>query len=304
MVKKEIKDIPSSVKARLTTKAKEQHEEVQSVLVRYGIERFLYRLSVSEYKDQFLLKGAALFSLWFDEPHRPTKDLDLLGFGPNDIPALEETIKSICRIKTEEDGLEFPADTVRGERIREEEAYQGVRVKFTALLGRARLPLQVDIGFGDAVTPKPETAEFPTLLDFPAPNLRVYPKETVIAEKFEAMVKLGEANGRMKDFWDLSYLIEEFEFEGELLQSALRATFENRRSHFPNELPVALTDDFAANAMVLARWTAFIKRNRIERSKDLSVIVQQLRGFFGPIIESARGRNRFSMSWSKATGWS
>ena len=217
---------------------------------------------------------------------------------------MEETIKSICRIKTEEDGLEFPADTVRGERIREEEAYQGVRVKFTALLGRARLPLQVDIGFGDAVTPKPETAEFPTLLDFPAPNLRVYPKETVIAEKFEAMVKLGEANGRMKDFWDLSYLIEEFEFEGELLQSALRATFENRRSHFPNELPVALTDDFAANAMVLARWTAFIKRNRIERSKDLSVIVQQLRGFFGPIIESARGRNRFSMSWSKATGWS
>lgn len=304
MVKKDIKDIPSSVKARLTNKAKERQEEVQSVLVRYGIERFLYRLSVSEYKDQFLLKGAALFSLWFDEPHRPTKDLDLLGFGPNDIPALEETIKSICRIKTEEDGLEFPADTVRGERIREEEAYQGVRVKFTALLGRAKVPLQVDIGFGDAVTPKPETAEFPTLLDFPGPKLRVYPKETVVAEKFEAMVKLGEANGRMKDFWDLSYLIEEFEFEGELLQYALRATFENRRSPFPNELPVALRDEFAENAMIAARWTAFINRNQIERSNDLSEVIRGLRVFLHPIIRAEVANTRFTMKWEFSHGWS
>ncbi|MEQ1924198.1 MAG: nucleotidyl transferase AbiEii/AbiGii toxin family protein, partial [Pyrinomonadaceae bacterium] len=266
MVKKETKDIASSVKARLTALAKKRGEDVQSILVRYGVERFLYRLSVSEHKDRFLLKGAALFSLWFDAPHRPTKDLDLLGFGPSDIPSMEDTIKSICRVKTE-DGMEFLTDSVRSELIRGEEAYQGVRIKLTAKLGQARIPLQVDVGFGDAVTPKPEVADFPTLLDLPAPSLKVYPKETVVAEKFAAMVRFGEANGRMKDFWDVNYLLEEFEFDGELLQRALRATFENRQTPFPTVLPIALQDEFGENPLVAARWKAFINRNRIDRSK-------------------------------------
>ncbi len=302
MAKKEIKDISSSVKARLTDKAKERREEVQSVLVRYGVERFLYRLSVSEYKNRFLLKGAALFSLWFDAPHRPTKDLDLLGFGPNDILTLEHTIRSICKVKTE-DGLEFLADTVSGEHIREEEIYHGVRIKFAAKLGQARIPLQVDVGFGDAVTPKPEIADFPTLLDFPAPRLKVYPKETVIAEKFDAMVKLGEANGRMKDFWDINYLLEEFEFDGEMIRSAVRATFANRQSRFPTSLPIALRDEFAENAMVAARWKAFITRNRIERSNDLLQIVRLLRAFFRPIIESEEEETHFLMTWNISGGW-
>lgn len=302
MAKKETKDMGASVKARLTGIAKQRGEDVQSVLVRYGVERFLYRLSESEYKDRFLLKGAALFSLWFDAPHRPTKDLDLLGFGPSDIPTLEDTIKSICGVKTE-DGLEFLANTVSGELIREEEAYQGVRIKFIAMLGRARIPLQVDVGFGDAVTPKPEAADFPTLLDFPSPRLKVYPKETVVAEKFEAMVKFGEANGRMKDFWDVNYLLEEFEFDGKLIQSALSATFENRETSFPTVLPIALKNEFAQNSMIAARWNAFIARNRIERSTDLSKIVRQLRAFFGPIIESNEEKTRFSMTWYKGRGW-
>lgn len=301
---KKTKDVAASVKARLTAKAKERGEDVQSILVRYGVERFLYRIGVSEHKDKFLLKGAALFSLWFDAPHRPTKDLDLLGFGPSDIPTLEDTIKSICRVKAE-DGLEFLADTVRGERIREEEAYQGVRIKVTAKLGQARLPLQVDVGFGDAVTPRPEVADFPTLLDFPAPRLKVYPKETVVSEKFEAMVRFGKANGPMKDFWDVNYLLEEFEFDGALLQSALRATFENRQTPFPTVLPIALKNEFAKNAMVAARWNAFINRNRIERSNDLSEIVQQLRAFLEPIIEAKPGKNLFSIIWKPARrGWS
>lgn len=298
MAKKEVKDVAASVRARLTTRAKERGEDVQSVLVRYAVERFLYRLGVSQQASRFLLKGAALFSLWFDAPHRPTKDLDLLGFGQNDIQTLEETIASICQIESE-DGLEFLADTVHGEPIREEEVYGGVRIKFVARLGQARIRLQVDVGFGDAVTPDAEMADFPTLLDFPAPRLKVYPKETVMAEKFNAMVKLGEANGRMKDFWDVNYLLDEFEFDGTLIQSALRATFENRQTPFPTALPIALKDEFATNPMVLARWKAFVTRNRIDRSNDLSVIVQQLRLFFEPIIESERGRDRFSMTWKK-----
>ena len=302
MAKKETKDIASSVKARLTSLAKERGEDVQSVLVRYGVERFLYRLSVSEYNDRFLLKGAALFSLWFDAPHRPTKDLDLLGFGPSDIPSMEDTIKSICRIETE-DGLEFLTDTVRGEPIREKEAYQGVRIKFTAKLGQARIPLQVDVGFGDAVTPKPEIADFPTLLDLPAPRLMVYPKETVVAEKFAAMVRFGEANGRMKDFWDVNYLIEEFEFEGELLQQALRATFENRNIPFPTALPIALRDEFAENPMIVARWNAFINRNRIERSRDLSQVIGQLRLFLKPIVHAEAAMQLLTSNWKPGRAW-
>lgn len=302
MAKKPLKNISSSVRARLTTRAKEKNEDVQSMFIRYGVERFLYRLSVSEPKDRFLLKGAALFSLWFDAPHRPTKDLDLLGFGSSDISDLEDTIKSICEIKVD-DGLEFLTDTVTGGLIREEEKYQGVRVKFIAKLGQARITLQVDVGFGDAVTPHPMVAEFPTLLDFPAPRLRVYPKETVVAEKFEAMVKLGEANGRMKDFWDVNYLLEEFEFDGQVLRSALRATFESRGSTFPTVLPVALGDEFAANPMVLARWTAFISRNRIERSKILSEVIAELRKFFGPIIEIEEMKKPFLLHWNKYRAW-
>lgn len=302
MAKKETKDMASSVKARLTSLAKERGEDVQSVLVRYGVERFLYRLSVSEYNDRFLLKGAALFSLWFDAPHRPTKDLDLLGYGPSDIPSMEGTIRSICRLKAD-DGLEFLTDTVRGESIRADEEYQGVRIKFTAKLGQARISLQVDVGFGDAVTPKPLVAEFPTLLDLPAPRLKVYPKETVVAEKFAAMVRFGEANGRMKDFWDVNYLLEEFEFDGELLQQALRATFENRQTKFPAILPIALRDEFAQIPMVVARWNAFINRNRIERSKDLSQVIMQLRTFLEPIVQAEAEKQLFSSNWKPGRAW-
>lgn len=302
MAKKETKDMGASVKARLTGIAKEHGEDVQSVLMRYGAERFLYRLSISEHRNRFLLKGAALFSLWFDAPHRPTKDLDLLGYGPSDIPSLEDIVRSICGVKTE-DGLEFLANTVSGELIREEEAYQGVRIKFIAMLGRARIPLQVDIGFGDTVTPKAKAADFPTLLDFPSPRLKVYPKETVVAEKFEAMVKFGEANGRMKDFWDVNYLLEECEFDGKLVQAALSATFENRQTSFPTVLPIALKNEFAENSLIATRWNAFITRNRIERSVDLTKILRQLRAFFGPIIESKEEKNRFSMTWHKGRGW-
>jgi predicted nucleotidyltransferase component of viral defense system len=161
--------------------------------MRFASERFLYRISLSEYKDKFLLKGAALFAFWFNQPHRPTKDLDLLGSGANDIPTLENIVRKICAIDGE-DGLQFLIDSVKGRKIREEEVYQGVRLTFLAILERARIPVQVDVGFGDAVTPKAKKETLPTILDLPAPKIKIYPKETVIAEKFEAMVKLGIGN--------------------------------------------------------------------------------------------------------------
>lgn len=226
----------ASIKAKLTNQAREKGEELQNLLMRFAVERFLYRLSISEHKEAFLLKGAALFAFWFDEPHRPTKDLDLLGSGAGDIPTLEKTVREICRIDGE-DGLQFLADSVKGEKIREEAFYGGVRVTLTAMLERARIPVQVDVGFGDAVTPQAVKEILPTILDLlPAPRVKVYPKETVVAEKFEAMVKFGIANSRMKDFWDINYLIREFDFDGALLQKAIRATFPSRQTPFPENL--------------------------------------------------------------------
>lgn len=299
---KVLKNVDASIRAKLAEIARRDGENFENVLVRYASERFLYRLSKSVHKDKFLLKGAALLSLWFNERHRPTRDLDFLGFGASDIPTLEEIIKEICRIDFA-DGLQFLADTVTGEKIREEEAYQGVRLEFRAMLGNARIPIRVDIGFGDAVTPQYEDVEFPTILDSPAARIKVYPKETVIAEKFEAMVRFGIANSRMKDFWDVHLLISEFDFEGNVTQSAVVATFENRRTPFPTGVPIALTRDFSQNLRVVGLWSAFLSRNRIERFTDLTEVIAKLNEFFTPIVTSVQTQTAFNKNWSPRTGW-
>lgn len=296
------KNLAASVKAKLTNQSRERGEELQNLLMRFASERFLYRLSVSEHKEKFLLKGAALFAFWFNQPHRPTKDLDLLGSGANDIPTLETIVREICKIDGE-DGLQFLAESVKGKKIREEEVYQGVRLTFLAMLERARIPVQVDVGFGDAVTPKAEKETLPTILDLPAPKLKIYPKETVIAEKFEAMVKLGIGNSRMKDFWDVRYLIKEFEFDGALLQKAVKATFIGRQTPFPPSLPFALTDEFAANPLINPRWNAFIKRNRIIIEIDFASIIENLREFFAPIIEAETDNKTFNKYWTAGQKW-
>ncbi len=280
----EKKNLAASVRAKLLNQSRESGEQLQNLLMRFAAERLLYRLSLSKHKDSFLLKGAALFAFWFDEPHRPTKDLDLLGFGASDIPALENTLREVCMIAGK-DGLQFLAESVKGENIREGEIYGGIRLTLTAMLEKARIPVQVDIGFGDAVTPDAREEILTTIIDLPAPRLKIYPKETVIAEKFEAMVKLGLSNSRMKDFWDINYLIKEFDFDRELLQKAIRATFKSRQTPMPEKLPVALTDEFAVNPLIVARWEAFIKRNRINSETDLALIIRNLSGFFGRIID-------------------
>ena len=243
-----------------------------------------------------------MFAFWFNQPHRPTKDLDLLGSGENDISTLETIIREICTIDGE-DGLQFVVDSIKGRKIREEEVYQGVRLTFLAMLERARIPVQVDVGFGDAVTPKAKKETLPTILDLPAPKLKIYPKDTVIAEKFEAMVKLGISNSRMKDFWDVRYLIKEFKFDGALLQKAIRATFASRQTLFSQSLPLALTDEFAVNPLINPRWSAFIKRNRITIETDFASIIENLREFFEPIIEAETSDKLFNKYWTAEQKW-
>lgn len=296
------KNLAASVRARLAHLAKETGESLQNLLTRFANERLIYRLSQTTYRESFLLKGATLFAFWFNEPHRPTKDLDLLGYGNNDIETLENVFRKVCQVETE-DGLQFLAETIKGELIRADEEYQGVRVTLTAMLERARIPLQVDVGFGDAVTPVAEEIELNTILDFPAARVRGYPKETVVAEKFEAMVKLGLGNGRMKDFWDVRYLVKELEFDGTLLQKAVRNTFANRQTELPTTLPTALTDEFARNALKISLWKAFIDRNKIKIETDFKLVIESLRDFFTPIIEMEAQNTVLTQIWTPQNGW-
>ncbi|HWA09161.1 MAG TPA: nucleotidyl transferase AbiEii/AbiGii toxin family protein [Opitutaceae bacterium] len=292
--------MPASVRQRLLNLSKERKEPFDLVLVRYGIERLLYRLSRSRHADKFLLKGAMLFALWSDGTHRPTRDVDLLGFGPKDEEELKAIFVELCRLETEPDGLTFLPDSVAATPIREEAAYPGTRVTLEARLENARIPLQVDIGFGDVVTPAPEEIDFPALLDFPAPHLRAYPIYTVVAEKLEASVRLGEANTRMKDFFDLWFLSRKFPFEGELLKDAVTRTFARRQMALPATVPVALAPAFATLKAV--NWAAFLRRNALA-PVEMTAALDAIRAFAWPVMEAATKAAPFNQSWTPGRGW-
>jgi hypothetical protein len=236
----------ASIRARLKQYADSNKEDFNLVLTRYGIERLLYRLATSEHAAQFVLKGALLFDLWYGQPHRPTRDADLLGFGPDDPHALAATFRSLCTMRVVDDGIQFDPASVRVGTIRTEARYAGVRVDLHATLDSARIVLQVDVGFGDAVTPAPQTVAHPSLLrDTPTAMLRVYPKATVVAEKLHAVCILGLTNSRMKDYFDLDLLLQDGELEDAELRRAVAATFERRQSRVPAELPIGLSEAFA-----------------------------------------------------------
>lgn len=231
------KNVAASVQARLLNLARERGEDFQLVLTRYALERLLYRLSRSPHREEFVLKGAMLFQVWSDEPHRPTRDLDLLGRGANTAEQYTSIFRDLAAEPVEEDGLTFVTDTIRAEQIRESQEYNGLRLQFEARLANVRIPIQIDIGVGDAMTPGPIEIEFPTLLDFPPPLLLAYSRETVVAEKFQAMVMLGMINTRMKDFFDLWILSKEYDFDGVTLTGAIRATFDRRATELPSQFP-------------------------------------------------------------------
>ena len=274
-----IKNRAASIRARLKQHADTTGQDFNLTLTHYGLERLLYRLSISEHRQNFLLKGALLFVLWYDVPHRPTRDADLLGFGADDIGSVENVFRSLCQIIAD-DGIEFAPQSVKGIEIRKETGYGGVRIEMVATLDGARIVLQVDIGFGDAVTPGPESVNYPVLLgDLPSPSLLTYPKYTVVAEKFQAVCVLGMTNSRMKDYFDLWVLLRDDDLDPAQLRRAIEATLIRRKTPTPTGVPVGLTDDFAADAGKQTQWRAFLKKNKLEPIA-FNEVVQMLRGVF------------------------
>lgn len=294
------RNLPASARQRLLTLSEHRKEPFDLLLVRYGIERLLYRLSRSPHAEKFLLKGAMLFAIWSDGTHRPTRDVDLLGSGPHDEETLKTIFTDLCRLETEPDGLTFLLESVAAAPIREEAAYPGTRITLEARLENARIRMQVDIGFGDVVTPAPEEITFPPLLDFPAPHLRAYPIYTVVAEKLEASVRLGEANTRMKDFFDLWFLSRKFSFEGEVLKDAITRTFARREIPLPATLPVALTPESAA--LKTATWAAFTHRNALA-PVEMVATLDAIRAFAWPVMAAAANAAPFNQLWTPGNGW-
>ena len=274
-----VKNIGASVRARINNKAKADNVNTQFLLTRYALERMLYRLAVSEHRDSFLLKGALLFDLWYDVPLRPTRDIDLLGFGIAEIPHLIKVFEDLCAIEFE-DGIKFDAASINAEEIRKDANYSGTRLIVVGIIDGAKCTVQVDVGYGDAVTPAPEMATYPVMLeDMPAPELRVYPQYTVIAEKFEAIVSLGIANSRMKDYFDLWVLLRNADLEPSILEQAVQATLTRRGTVMPTGIPVGLSDQFASDKSRVALWDAFVGRNKLN-AESLSETVIYLRERF------------------------
>jgi len=253
----------ASVRQRLLTLAKARDEELEFVMVLYAVERFLHRLAASPHKDRFVLKGAMLMLAWKGTPTRPTRDLDLLGFGEISPQSVTRMIADICADDRVPDGLAFDAASIHIAPVRENQRYGGLRATFMARLGTALIPCQVDIGIGDAITPGPESIQFPSLIGMPATTLRAYPKVTVIAEKFEAMVQLGITNSRMNDFHDVCTLANTFAFNSQGLAAAILATFERRKTPLPADMPIAFTKEFLEDSAKRTQWNAFVKRFKL-----------------------------------------
>ncbi|MFC3146449.1 nucleotidyl transferase AbiEii/AbiGii toxin family protein [Piscinibacterium candidicorallinum] len=290
----------ASVLARLKNRADAKGEDFQLVLTRFAMERLLARLVAAGYQDTFLLKGALLFNLWYDEPHRPTRDMDLLGSGPDDTELLVQRFREIAATQLD-DAVIFDPNTVTAAPIREANAYGGVRVSLMAAIGQTRTPLQVDVAFGDTVTPTPEWADYPALLDdIAAPRVRVYPVYSVIAEKYQAMTTLGLANSRMKDFFDLAYIAAHDDLDGALLAKAIRATFERRKTALPDAPPLAITSAFAKNEDKIKQWRAFMGRSGLG-AMELSDAVATLYDLLWPPTVVARDGTDATATWRAAS---
>ncbi|MEN4041372.1 MAG: nucleotidyl transferase AbiEii/AbiGii toxin family protein [Anaerolineaceae bacterium] len=297
-----IKNLPESVRQRLLNKAHATNRLFNEILQYFAIERFLYRISRSNYSDKFILKGALMFLAWGASIYRPTRDIDFLGFTTNELEAVAKIIQEISVQEVEEDGLAFDPSSVQSERIKEDADYEGVRVKLTGYLGEAKIPLQIDIGFADVVSPAPIMLKYPTILQMPAPHLRGYPPESVVAEKFHAIVFLGSVNSRMKDFYDLWVLAEQFEFDGQTLQKAIVNTFQRRNTTLPRETPVGLSNSFAAENQT--QWKSFVKRIHLEDvPESLSVISQVLNRILIPPIHASASGELFKSIWKPGGPW-
>jgi len=296
-------DVAASVHARLANQARADDRPFQELLQYYGLERFLYRLSKSDYRDRFILKGALMLRVWNAPMTRPTRDIDFLGYTDNSVESLEDIIRTICALETEDDGLKFDPQSVRGERIKEDADYEGVRIKFIGLLGRARIPMQLDIAFGDVVYPAIEESAYPSLLGQPEPVLCMYPRETVVAEKFQAMVYLGTINSRMKDFYDLWLLSRRFDFDGAVLGEAISRTFANRETKIDLD-PVSFKAEFFEANQPVTQWQAFLKKGPVmDAPSTLAEVAGHLRNFLLPVALAVGQGQRFGRRWEAPGPW-
>lgn len=277
--------VTQSVHQKLLNIRDKTGEQFNHLLIRYGLERLLYRLVTSGNDEMFVLKGAMLFVLWQDVPGRPTRDIDLLGFGDVNHERLQQIFADVCVAEVVDDGLHFDPNSIVTDDIRDDQEYHGIRVRLMAYLGNARLAIQIDVGFGDAVTPSPTTIEYPTILDFPAPRIRAYRPATVIAEKFNAMIVLGMMNSRLKDFYDVHVILRNMNIDDQELADAIQATFERRNTSLPDEMPLVFTEDYINDGNKETQWRAFLKRSQLaDYDLPFSQIVHDLQQRLWPIV--------------------
>ncbi len=296
-------NVAASVHRRLLNRAKATGRPFNELLQHYAMERFLYRLAQSPHSRRFVLKGALLLRVWDAPAVRPTMDIDLLGRMSNEVDALTAAVREICGQVVEPDGLKFDGTTVAGERIAEDAEYEGVRVRFRGALGTARITMQLDVGFGDVITPDAAEVNYPTLLDLPAPRLLAYPRETSVAEKFQAMLHLAQLNSRMKDYYDIWLLARAFRFDAALLAQAIHKTCE-RRSTAITATPVALSDAFANDPVKQTQWRAFRRKSELsEAPPELLDVVGVVRQFVGPVAEALAAGRSFSGIWEPPGPW-
>lgn len=295
------KNIPASIHDRLANEARKINRPFQELLEHFAMERFLYRLSISEHSDYFILKGALLLRVWDTPAARPTRDIDFLGHTSNSPGNITRMIREICDLVPEQDdGLICLTKSIKSEKIREDADYEGVRVRFEVLLGRAKIPMQIDVGFGDVIVPGAQAVVYPTILKFPAPNLKGYSRESVIAEKLEAMVKLGAINGRMKDFYDIWFMARHFDFDGLTLSKAVNSTFGHRGTKIES-FPIALTPEFVASAEV--QWKAFLRRMKFNKILEFKEVVLVITEFSFPFFDSLNSDSSLKMKWKAPGPW-
>jgi hypothetical protein len=299
-------DVPASIRARLLAKAQRRGEEFELFLVRYAIERFLYRLGASPLRERCVVKGAALLTLWLKDPYRATRDLDLLAFGPHDDAAIRSIVETVAAVPCPEDGLVFETGKLRISSIREADPYGGHRAVLLARLGTARIRVQVDFGLGDAVVPPPEDRLYPTLLDdLPAPSIRAYPLVVSIAEKFETMVTLGRTSSRMKDFHDVAVMATTFPFDGSDLLRAVSACFTRRGTPWTTETPEALGSEFYQVDALQRRWAAYVGAGSTQGDVSTSFenVGKMIRAFLVPVHDAAIAARAFKARWSPGGPW-
>ena len=296
------RDLGASVRQRLLNQARSQGRPFQELLQYFAMERFLYRLAKSPFADRFILKGALLLTAWRAPVARPTMDIDLAGKTNNELEHTRSLVGELCEFDAEPDGIEFAAGSIEVQRIKEDAEYEGVRVRFHATLAKARIPMQIDIGFGDVIVPRPIEIEYPAMLEFPPPVLMAYPKETVVAEKLEALTMLGLLNSRIKDYYDIALLARLYPFEGDLLAEAIRSTFRHRGTTI-EATPVGLTEAFSADPARAVQWRAFVRRSRFDFEFGLDEIVAQVRRFASAPLSATAREDSFDLKWMPGGPW-